>query len=199
MKKILIVSSVLAVAAASAMAQGTLNLNNAGSTLVQVQDPTLNGGAPVATGKAATTAGFTGAGPAQVTIEMFAALSGTLTLAQLEATTPVFTGLNSPSTISSGLFNGGNPYALPTASAFDGTHALDIIFYGITTGGKYAGFSNEAIGITPGVPPAGNAATVFGSGPGLINSFVLTPVPEPSTIVLGGLGAAALLAFRRRK
>jgi len=37
--------------------------------------------------------------------------------------------------------------------------------------------------------------------PGVANnftSFALTPVPEPSTIVLGGLGAAALLAFRRR-
>jgi hypothetical protein len=30
------------------------------------------------------------------------------------------------------------------------------------------------------------------------NNLTLTPVPEPSTIVLGGLGAAALLAFRRR-
>jgi len=33
---------------------------------------------------------------------------------------------------------------------------------------------------------------------GFLN-FNVTPVPEPSTIVLGGLGAAALLAFRRRK
>jgi len=30
------------------------------------------------------------------------------------------------------------------------------------------------------------------------NNLITTPVPEPSTIVLGGLGAAALLAFRRR-
>jgi len=119
MKKLLIVSSVLAVAAVSAMAQGTLNLNNAGLTPLTVSDPAINGGAAVSAGKAANTAGFVGCGPGQITVEMFAALSGSLTLAQLEATTPVFTGPNSPSTISSGLFNGGNPYTLPTASAFD--------------------------------------------------------------------------------
>jgi hypothetical protein len=30
-------------------------------------------------------------------------------------------------------------------------------------------------------------------------NLILVPVPEPSTIALGGLGAAALLLFRRRK
>jgi len=199
MKKLLIVSSVLAVAAVSAMAQGTLNLNNAGLTPLTVSDPAINGGAAVSAGKAANTAGFVGCGPGQITVEMFAALSGSLTLAQLEATTPVFTGPNSPSTISSGLFNGGNPYTLPTASAFDGTHALDIVFYMFSTGGKYTGYSAEAIGITP-AGASGNAPAVFGSAAGLVNSFALVAaVPEPSTIILGGLGAAALLAFRRRK
>jgi len=48
----------------------------------------------------------------------------------------------------------------------------------------------------PGVP----VATVTGAGgySGLVLTS-LTPVPEPSTIALGGLGAAALLLFRRRK
>jgi len=46
---------------------------------------------------------------------------------------------------------------------------------------------------TPDLPSALlTGATGFGS-------LVLTPVPEPSTIALGGLGAAALLLFRRRK
>jgi len=43
-------------------------------------------------------------------------------------------------------------------------------------------------------PPAG---TVTGAGG--YSGLILTPVPEPSTIALGGLGAAALLLFRRRK
>jgi len=37
------------------------------------------------------------------------------------------------------------------------------------------------------------------AGAGWNGNLILVPVPEPSTIVLGGLGAAALLLFRRRK
>jgi len=37
------------------------------------------------------------------------------------------------------------------------------------------------------------------TGAGGYAGLVLAPVPEPSTIALGGLAAAALLAFRRRK
>jgi len=40
---------------------------------------------------------------------------------------------------------------------------------------------------------------VFGTGAGQLGAFTLNPVPEPTTIALGGLGAAALLFFRRRK
>lgn len=36
-------------------------------------------------------------------------------------------------------------------------------------------------------------------GPTGFNGLVLAPIPEPGTIVLGGLGIAALLLFRRRK
>lgn len=37
------------------------------------------------------------------------------------------------------------------------------------------------------------------TGSGGFNGIVLAPVPEPTTLALGGLGAAALLLFRRRK
>jgi hypothetical protein len=46
---------------------------------------------------------------------------------------------------------------------------------------------------TPGLP---GALTTGASG---YEGLVLEPVPEPATIALGGLGAAALLFFRRRK
>jgi len=50
-----------------------------------------------------------------------------------------------------------------------------------------------------GLTPAG---TIFGAGAGQVSGFVLgrlDPVPEPSTMALAGLGAAALVIFRRRK
>jgi hypothetical protein len=44
------------------------------------------------------------------------------------------------------------------------------------------------------------AQFIMGSGnPGVFSSFTIGVVPEPSTIALAGLGAAALLIFRRRK
>jgi len=49
-----------------------------------------------------------------------------------------------------------------------------------------------------GTGDGGSVAAVSTALNGL-TGFALAPVPEPSTIVLGGLGAAALLAFRRRK
>lgn len=59
----------------------------------------------------------------------------------------------------------------------------------------------SAIGqVTANTPPNG-AGQVFGtSGGGEIGTgFTLNAVPEPTTIALSGLGAAALLLFRRRK
>jgi len=52
-------------------------------------------------------------------------------------------------------------------------------------------------------PSGGPYGTIFGTGAGFINGFNLnyytTPVPEPSTFALAGLGAAALMIIRRRK
>jgi len=42
-------------------------------------------------------------------------------------------------------------------------------------------------------------AQLFGTGAGQLGGFSVNTVPEPTTIALGGLGAAALLFFRRRK
>ena len=66
------------------------------------------------------------------------------------------------------------------------------------TPGSYVGLS--AIGnFTPGPGGTSPAAQAFGSQAGQITTFSIAPVPEPTTLALGGLGAAALLLFRRRK
>jgi len=65
---------------------------------------------------------------------------------------------------------------------------------------KFSGVSavwSNASGAPNGSPPT--AAQPFVLGAGGFNGLVLTPVPEPTTLALGGLGAAALLLFRRRK
>jgi len=79
-------------------------------------------------------------------------------------------------------------------------------------GGSLIGFSGETfngsqLGALGWVQPTGNpnatptpilpGAVVLGSGG--YAGLVVEPVPEPATIALGGLGAAALLLFRRRK
>ncbi len=59
-------------------------------------------------------------------------------------------------------------------------------------GGTEWGFS-APITFTPNTFPSPNS-NLQG-----LTSFNLVPVPEPTTLALGGLGAAALLLFRRRK
>jgi len=41
--------------------------------------------------------------------------------------------------------------------------------------------------------------SMFGAGLGQVGGFTLAPIPEPTTFALAGLGAAAMLIFRRRK
>lgn len=42
-------------------------------------------------------------------------------------------------------------------------------------------------------------SSAFGVAPGQIGGFTVSPVPEPGSIALAGIGAASLLLFRRRK
>jgi hypothetical protein len=206
MKKLLVITTVLSLAALSSMAQGIVNANNA-STGVFIQiSASPTGANPVTIGKPATAAGFLGAGPGAVTIDLYAALaSANLTPAQIVSQgTLLFAGFNSASGAAGaqGTVAPNNAttsvLTLPTQTGFDGSQTLDFVFTGSIPG--YFGISEGAVlpttaaAASTGTP----AAFVWGASP-LVSSLVLVPVPEPSTIVLGGLGAAALLAFRRRK
>ncbi len=63
--------------------------------------------------------------------------------------------------------------------------------------GQSPSFTLSSIAFTGGTgnPPPPTDLT---SGPGALQSFVVT-VPEPSVFALAGLGAAGLMAFRRKK
>lgn len=69
------------------------------------------------------------------------------------------------------------------------------------TGGTW--FGETAVRQVTLGPTAGPGTVIWQTASGVnINKFTpltLTPVPEPSTFALAGLGAAALLIFRRRK
>jgi hypothetical protein len=205
MKKLFVLTTILALGTLGVFAQGSISANNQGTTtLLMVQDTTgvINGGVAVKAGTPATAVGFsTAEGKGAVTISLYAAVTGTSTAA-LEATTPIWTGLNSASGLAGnqGTFAPGSPLVLPTANGFDGNTVLEFVLYGVSSDGKYAGWSNVGSiqPITAAQAGVGTGAPSIYGGSG-ITSFVLVPTPEPATIALGGLGAAALLLFRRRK
>jgi len=66
----------------------------------------------------------------------------------------------------------------------------------------WTGASGVATSVTLGSGGLTTPGNIFGSSPGQVNNAIFLqtqPVPEPTTFALAGLGAAALLIFRRRK
>jgi len=191
MKKIItIVAGVLLVNLA-AMAQGTISLANIGAGLNSpVRD---SSGALIASG-------------APVTVELLAGLSAT-------SVQPFGTAITTTTWLAGGYFGVGNPaQALPNFAAgsfpffqlrawnntggvntYAGALAANQAYvagpvFQLVAGGGLNGLGNPAA--SPPVP----APALFGMPTG----WTLNLVPEPSTLLLGALGAAALL-FRRRK
>jgi hypothetical protein len=129
----------------------------------------------------------------------------------------VLVGTSLNSSLSAGTFSGGNPFTINTnlvASAITGNSVAFQIRAWSTAGGAsyeaaYAAAQNNtailvgtstlvssSLALGGGTTPA---AALFGSGAGLVGSFTVSPAPEPTTILLGCLGGAALLVARRRK
>lgn len=75
-------------------------------------------------------------------------------------------------------------------TAFQQSHAGFFGFSGIGTG--FAG-GTDSLGNS--LPPL----VLIGASPAIGSGWTLTSVPEPTTMALAGLGAAALMIFRRRK
>jgi hypothetical protein len=67
--------------------------------------------------------------------------------------------------------------------------------------GGWIGQSAVATGLTLGDGGLNAVVNPFGTGTGQVGGILLglTPVPEPTTLALAGLGGASLLLFRRRK
>jgi len=96
------------------------------------------------------------------------------------------------------------PGLLPGASS--ATIHMNVWFDGSTAGGLFANYAAAAAGggkvaIVEWVNAVSNPTGSPPTTPGAFDtmpSFNLVAVPEPSTFVLAGLGAAALMIFRRR-
>jgi len=210
MKKLLLITSALTLATLGSMAQGFINANNNGTGVFGlIQDPLINGGTAVKIGTPATAAGFTGAGPGQVAYTLYAlpdSIGQGSFFTIVDEGTVIATGFNVTSTLGGqqGNFAPGSSIQLPsTYAAFAGTAPVDFVMYlsVIVNGNLYATEPGSSEGVvTPTTAAAAGTGTlpisIYG-GTGIQSLYL--GVPEPSTIVLGGLGAAALLAFRRRK
>jgi len=202
MKKLLLTLTVVAATALTMYGQGRVSFNNSvsGNIITITTDAS----------QAAAGQGAPGAVlGATYSIQLLWAPQGTYAtqaafLAAVLGSGPAvsFLGTTGDAASNAGLFAGGatpNPSgtSMPVATYTmqarawynNGQYATyDAAF----TAGANAGFS-AFFNLTPTVAPTPAPATTG------LQSFVVQVVPEPSTFALAGLGAAALLLFRRRK
>ena len=183
MKKLIATTLTSALLSVGAFAQGTINFQNVG--------PGLN--VPVNFSD-----GVTKASGGTYTIALLAGASAN-SLSQIATTT---------FSASAGYFLGG-VQAIPTVAP-GGTAFIEIEVWNTTAGATFAAAQTSGQGNAWAVSNGGTPFTVVtggaGSPPsspavltGLTAPFNLNAVPEPSTFALAGLGAAAMLIFRRRK
>jgi len=193
MKKLLLTLTAIAVSAATMYGQGRIGFDNLG-TGNAITVGALNQGA---------TGGAVGANlGANYSIQLLWAPVGTYAneaaflAAVLGQSTPVtFFGATggSPTTDGAGLFDGGSVavpvgnYTLQARAWFNTGFATYAAAFGQANTGL-SGFQD----IASTAPPTPANFTTF-------PSFTVGIIPEPSTFALAGLGAAALLLFRRRK
>jgi hypothetical protein len=175
-----------------AFAQGTVTMFNTTSTLIS------SGGAVIPAGA-----------PGTYYFGLLSAPLGVTDLGQFS-----FTGVYGTNLTQAGVVFGGanrvttgwgigedRNYYLAGWSADNGPTWQAAWLTGLPTAGFF-GRSAIAHGVAGGAPPSGGfipALNLFGGAPSLTTGFNLVPVPEPTTMALAGLGAAALLIFRRRK
>jgi len=181
MKKILLTSLLAVGAAAGLYAQGTVAFENydGGGLVMQ------NGVGYAGTYTVALYGGTLGSSFAQLT------LLSTFQVLSTAGNTPgnFFSGVEPSIT---GVAPGSS--ATLVVQGWDGTfanYAAAVAAGGTENVGQTATFSNPT-GHT-GSPPSPGA---FLTG---MPTLTLAPIPEPTTIALGGLGALSLLLFRRRK
>jgi hypothetical protein len=200
MKKLAILTLVATLGGLSALAQGTIQFQNSSSFPVKIATGTDAGSLASAFTIGSTQAAALGAGPGQVNINMFVALASAPSTFFLAGST---TNSGSTSALFLGTFHGGSPYSIPASidgGAFTQGTVIDYYFTATTATGA-VGTSSIGTGYALSGGASSPGAT-FGSGAGQIGAggfTLVSSVPEPSIMALSGLGAAALLLYRRKK
>jgi hypothetical protein len=174
-------------AAASALAQGTVTFENLFST-GSPGAVTVGGSTTYATAGNYTVALLWAAGTSQVaqgSLQVLATYTATTTGFFLDGTT-----ITTPSGTAPGAS------AIFEVQGWTGTYAN---YAAAVAAGAGVGQTAEFVNGTgnPTLSPPGNPANTSGWDGNLV--LIPVPTPEPGTLALGGLGAAALLYFRRRK
>ncbi len=219
MKK-LISSAAVALLAASAFAQGTVQFENGAATRflfydypqantaitsapLDTQDQEIYGGPGVldvglfwSTSQFNTVAGGTLAGIENISDSVAGQLNGNTSF-DIAGTTP-------GETVYMQCFAWDGSFGDSQAGA---EAALDWGgYFGAATAGtenSVYGAIGSAITVTLAPVPPALGTVIFDTAPGLFGKTIVIGanpyVPEPGTIAIGGLGAAALLIFRRRK
>lgn len=203
MKKLILTTAICLVGAATVMAQGRIAFNNSSTTPLRIS-PNQDGSGAVILGTASTNT--FGIGPAAAQIQLFAGLSSSSLSSVLIGTGANLDFVRNTTSllgVLQGTFTGGGN--LPLAG-YDGSAPVYLQYRATATGAAGAWlnvpFSGEStialVNLAVGASPA---TVVFAATPDAshFSSLTLVPVPEPSTFALAGLGAAALLIFRRRK
>jgi hypothetical protein len=187
MKKLLL-TGLLVGLAAGAFAQGQVNLDNLENGN---NSPTATTG-----GKFFFDFG-TGAGPILANADFNASFYGGTDQANLQLLR-TFAGANAVGVNGFGAGTFVDP--LGVAATVPGGTATAFFRIDVWTGPAASYDTRTLLGGSSGV--FSNPVTLPpGTPPGFVNmpATVMTPIPEPSTFALAGLGAAALLIFRRRK
>lgn len=210
MKKLILGACALTVAA-SVFAQGTVIFNNrvTGTLVTKVYGPSATDPAFYQSGNAATDtpggttswAGWTALSGAGYTAQLWAADGANQPESALQAATPTTTFRTGAG---AGFLAGTT--AVLTGVVADSPIATIELRVWDNRGGTITSWAQVLADPTVlrGVSPIFNLAKIGGQAntaptlDGLV-SFNIHAVPEPSTFALAGLGAAALLIFRRRK